>query len=139
MSKDIKPTVSFKNPYWISKHRHYELKHFCLQYPEWKRACSALDERSRVAVVKTAYERRSNSHVDPTAKFALAKSEYMRKIKMVEDVAIETDEELSDYILKAVTEGRPYSYMKTKMDIPCSRDTFYDRCRRFYWLLSQER
>ena len=25
-----------KTEYSLSKHRYYELKHFCLQYPEWK-------------------------------------------------------------------------------------------------------
>lgn len=33
MANDIRPEVSQKNPYWIGKHRYYELKHFCLQYP----------------------------------------------------------------------------------------------------------
>lgn len=33
MSTLIRPEVSEKNKYWIDKHRHYELKHFCLQYP----------------------------------------------------------------------------------------------------------
>ena len=28
--------VSKKNKYYISKHRYYELKHFCLQYKEWE-------------------------------------------------------------------------------------------------------
>ena len=38
MSTDIRPEVSVKNKYWISRHRYYELKHFCLQYGEWKQA-----------------------------------------------------------------------------------------------------
>lgn len=33
MATVIRPEISPKNKYWISKHRHYELKHFCLQYP----------------------------------------------------------------------------------------------------------
>lgn len=35
--------ISKKNPHYISKHRYYELKHFCLQYPEWKHALDILD------------------------------------------------------------------------------------------------
>lgn len=35
--------VSKRNKYYISKHRYYELKHFCLQYPEWKHALDILD------------------------------------------------------------------------------------------------
>lgn len=27
-----KPELSLKNPYYLPRHRYYELKHFCLQY-----------------------------------------------------------------------------------------------------------
>lgn len=36
MGTTIRPELSEKNPYWIERHRYYELKHFCLQYPIWK-------------------------------------------------------------------------------------------------------
>ena len=36
MGTKIRPELSKKNKYWIPRHRYYELKHFCLQYPEWK-------------------------------------------------------------------------------------------------------
>ena len=35
--------LSTKNPCSIPKHRYYELKHFCLQYPDWKKALVLLD------------------------------------------------------------------------------------------------
>lgn len=47
MSKLSKPELSQKNPYWIEKHRYYELKHFCLQYPIWKKAYNSLDGVSK--------------------------------------------------------------------------------------------
>ena len=43
MGTSIRPEVSSKKEYWLSRHRYYELKHFCLQYPEWKRNYRALD------------------------------------------------------------------------------------------------
>lgn len=43
MGTTIRPELSEKNPYWIERHRYYELKHFCLQYPIWKKAYAALD------------------------------------------------------------------------------------------------
>ena len=36
MGTDIRPEITTKSDYQISKHRYYELKHFCLQYIEWK-------------------------------------------------------------------------------------------------------
>lgn len=49
MGTTIRPEISKKNRYWIDKHRYYELKHFCLQYPTWKKAHSSLDSMVRFA------------------------------------------------------------------------------------------
>lgn len=43
MATTIRAELSEKNPYWIEKHRYYELKHFCLQYPIWKKIYRSLD------------------------------------------------------------------------------------------------
>lgn len=44
MGNIIRAEVSESNPYWIEKHRYYELKHFCLQYPTWKRKLVLLEQ-----------------------------------------------------------------------------------------------
>ena len=44
MSTVIRAELSKNNPYYISKHRYYELKHFCLQYNEWKKAYALCNE-----------------------------------------------------------------------------------------------
>ena len=46
MSTVIRPEISDKKKYWISKERYYELKHFCLQYNEWRKLYSELSEAS---------------------------------------------------------------------------------------------
>ena len=46
MATVIRAEISEKNKYWIDKHRHYELKHFCLQYPSWKKAYADFDDTS---------------------------------------------------------------------------------------------
>lgn len=136
MSTLIRPEISRKNKYWIDRHRHYELKHFCLQYPEWKRAY-----RSSPGISSSLNNDspRSSSYGDPTAKQAMHKTYYMERIKLIERVAGEADEQLHNYILKAVTEGLSYTYLRTKMNIPCSRDMYYDRYRKFFWLLDNAR
>ena len=138
MATLIRAEVSTKNKYWIDKHRHYELKHFCLQYPTWKKVYS---EFSDFSIPLSTIERVSTSNLpgDPTAKRAIMKSYYAEKIDMIERVAKETDKYLYDYIIKAVTEGLSYTYLKTKLDIPCGRDMYYDRYRKFVWLLSKVR
>lgn len=138
MATVIRPEISEKSKYYIDKHRYYELKHFCLQYKEWKKAYAACNESiifaSNMERVPT-----SNAPSDLTAKYALRKAFYGERIKMIELAALEADDFLHPYILKAVTEGLSYTHLKSKLDIPCGRDMYYDRYRRFFWLLSEMR
>ena len=138
MATLVRAKISDKNQYYIDKHRHYELKHFCLQYPEWKKKYDILG----VPTMSTSMLERvpmSNIVGDPTARFAINKVYYKERIELIERIAVETDRYLCAYILKAVTEGLSYNYLKTKLNIPCSRDTYYNRYRRFFWLLSESR
>lgn len=138
MSTVIRPEISVKNKYWINKHRHYELKHFCLQYNEWKKAYAACNE---AIIFASEFDRMPSSNIpsDPTAKYAIKKAQYAEKIKLIERIAMEADDFLYPYILKAVTEGLAYTYLKTRLDIPCGKDMYYDRYRKFFWLLSEAR
>lgn len=43
------------------------------------------------------------------------------------------------YILLSVTEGMPWTELEMMEEIPCSRGTFYDRYRKFFWILDQRR
>ena len=138
MATVIRPEISERNKYYIDKHRYYELKHFCLQYNEWKKSYALCNES---VIFASSLENTPTSNIpsDLTAKYAIKKAYYGERIKLIEKAAKESDEFLYTYILKAVTEGLSYTYLKTKMDIPCGRDMYYDRYRRFFWLLSEMR
>ena len=138
MATVIRPELSQKNKYYIDKHRHYELKHFCLQYHNWKQAYSALDEP---CVSISSFERMPTGNLpgDPTGARAAAKAQLYERINMVEQIAKEADDYLWKYILKAVTENLSFTYLKTTLDIPCGKDMYYDRYRKFFWLLNKAR
>lgn len=138
MSTMIRAQLSPKNKYWIDKHRHYELKHFCLQYPMWKKAYADFSDPS---IPLSTIERvpTSNMPGDPTSKRATMRAYYAEKISLIEKAAKEADRYLHDYILKAVTEELSYTYLKTKLEIPCGKDMYYDRYRRFFWILNKLR
>ena len=138
MATVIRPEISTKNKYWIDKHRHYELKHFCLQYPTWKKLHDDALE-SCISAAKLELESSTNAPSDITAKYALRRSQYSDKIKLIEWAAMEADSSLYAYILRAVTEGLSFTYLKSRLNIPCGKDMYYDRYRRFFWLLSEAR
>lgn len=138
MGTTIRPELSTNNPYWIEKHRYYELKHFCLQYPIWRKAYAALEGLSKqpsdIAMFVV-----TNALSDPTAKCATAKAYYSERIDMIERAAERTDQQFAGYIVKAVTEGWSYDILKARLGIPCCKDTYYELYRRFFWLLNKER
>ena len=136
MSTTIRPEVSRKNPYWIEKHRYYELKHFCLQYPIWKKAKAALSGLSQRPLDMVTSK---GNFGNPTAKCAEAREFYSKRMELIEKAATETDAELGGYILKAVTEGISYEHLKARLEIPCCKDVYYELYRRFFWILSRER
>lgn len=138
MATVIRPEISPKNKYWIDKHRHYELKHFCLQYPEWKKAYTNLDNIG-LSISNIEKIPAGNLPGDPIAKRAIAKVQLIERIEMIEKTAKEADDYLWQYLLKAVTENLSYTHLKTKFDIPCGKDMYYDRYRKFFWLLSRVR
>lgn len=138
MGTMTRPNLSEKNRYWIEKHRYYELKHFCMQYPIWKKAYEALDGLSRRPDDLAMFSDRGG-HGDPTAKCAMARKYYSDRMGILEKTAADADPELADYILRGVTEGVSYDYLKARLEIPCSKDTYYERYRKFFWLLNKAR
>lgn len=138
MATTIRPELSKKNEYWIEKHRYYELKHFCLQYPIWKKAYVALDGLSKRPADLAIFSKTRNLG-NPTAKCAEARLFYSDRMDLVERACADTDTELSTYILKAVTEGLSYDYLRTTLDIPCCKDVYYQMYRRFFWILNKLR
>ena len=138
MATVIRAQISENNKYWISKHRHYELKHFCLQYPEWKKEYLTLGVPSASSAMLEVISS-TNTPSDLTARYAIRRVYYAERIDLIEKIAREADKYLHEYILRAVTEGLSYTYLKSKLKIPCSRDMYYDRYRRFFWLLNEAR
>lgn len=96
--------LSAKNPCRIPKHRYYELKHFCLQYPDWKKALVLLDgwntePRDIPGIIK------GRPPESPTERQAIARLYYSGQIAIVDRCIDELDPTLAPFILKGVTEG----------------------------------
>ena len=138
MATTIRPEVSKKNPYYLDRNRYYELKHFCRQYPIWKKAYIALDGLSRRPEDLELFVQPTQTS-DPTARCVESREFYAKRMAMVEQCAREADPELAKYIMSHVTNGDGYSVLKMRDHIPCCKDVFYDTARKFFWLLNKIR
>lgn len=132
----MRSELSKRNKYWLSRRRYLSLYHFCLQYQEWKDEYATLDGKKAINMDGMPH---GSSVGSPTEALGVRRAELSGLIKMIEDTAHETDPMLAKYILRGVTdENATYTYLQMMMDMPCSRNTYYQRKRRFYWLLSKK-
>ena len=129
---NLRSEISNKSPYYISKHRYLELKHFCLQYPEWK------EEINKINWYGRAGDGRSSDISDRVSTLAAFREKFLRQMEIVEQTALNADGDIYEWILKSVCYGVSYNDLRTA-GIPCSKDYFYDRYRRFFYLLDRVR
>ena len=133
---DIRPELSSKNRYWLERHRYYELKHFCLQYPYWKRSVKEIDG---LYSKKFPVEIFGGNFSNPTLKAVEIREEYSNKMILLQDAVMAASPELSDYIFKAVTEGLAYENLHLIHGLPCGREYWYELYRKFFYILSDSR
>lgn len=89
-------------------HRYRELKHFCLQYPEFKRIYDAL----------------CMPHDGETERVAIDKTEYEHAIRLIEMTAWDVSHERYEELMVSVTKDTGYKELK-------------ELRMKFFWMLSR--
>lgn len=128
MGTNLRTTLAKSNPYYISKHRRLELTHFCLQYPEWEEYLTRIDISGD-----------QSEWSDPTCEEAIKRMELKSYIELIETCCHMAGNDIYEYLFRSVTKGESYTFLSTKLNIPCSRDYFYDRQHKFFYILSQKK
>lgn len=132
-----KPELSLKNPYYLPRHRYYELKHFCLQYGDWKRGLARLNVWEAHGY-ETGGIARGNTPSNPTERYALLRAYYSERIALVNHCLSQIEPSIAPYLRKGVTEGLSYNQLRAQ-GCPCGNEMYYDLYHKFFWLLSKER
>lgn len=138
-----KPEVSKKSNYYIPKHRYYELKHFCLQFKDWKRYLADYEGRyPNQLMLHSVFENKLHCS-DPTAYEVERRAYFNSLINTVNKactIACEDESEsIRDCLFEGVTEGLSYDILLARYNIPCGREYYYKVYRRFFWVLDQLR
>ena len=79
MGTTIRSEISKKNEYWIEKHRYYELKHFCMQYPIWKKLIDYIDSVGQAS----DSEIKTNNISDPVLRCVEQREWYISNYKIL--------------------------------------------------------
>ena len=126
-----------KKKYEISKHRFLELYHYCMQYGEWIDELESMTDTVK-GMGNTEGTRSGGNAGSATERLVIRRMKLQEKCEAIEQTAMEADPDLYQYIIEGVTtEYATYNYLKMSKDIPCGKTVYYDRRRKFYWLLSQ--
>lgn len=94
--------------YELPVHRYRELKHFCLQYPEFKRI----------------YDGLCMPHDGETENVAIDKTEYEHAIRLIEMTAWDVSHDRYEELMASVTTDTGYG------ELGCLR-------RKFFWMLDK--
>ncbi len=94
--------LSKKNPYHIPRYRYYELKYFCRQYDDWKKALTLIDgwqtsPNDISGIIKGCPPE------SPTERIALSRVFYSSCIDIVDRCIAELDTALAPYMLLTVS------------------------------------
>lgn len=118
----------------MNKHRMLELKHFCLQYEDWKR------EYVKLVVLKSyGYGEVKGCDIsDRVSQVAIRAKMLDDKMSLVKKCAKEAGGDIWEWLFMAVTCGLSFVTLE-KRGIPCGKDYYYERYRKFFWLLDKER
>jgi len=105
-----------------------------LQYPEW---IEGLKEISLYPEVRES-EVRTGSIKSDVERLVEKRSSYKQKIYILEQAIKELNDPIGCYLFDSVTTGRTFPYYEAK-GIGCGRDYWYDRYRRFFYILDKIR
>ena len=113
---------------YISKHRYYELKHFCYQYHEWEKA------KTQTKIFPGGNFRENFS--DPTGDTAVKLAELNTKIELVDRCLNEVAPEIYIWLKMCIVDGKSYNVL-VPYGVPCGKEYFYQRYRAFFSRLNQ--
>lgn len=123
------------NRYWLSANRRKELKYFCLQYYDWMQLRKVLEGQKSSSIASLT----AKGYNDYVAKKASILGDISRSMQMIERAAKQANNDLSYYILMAVTKGYSYKTLVTKYEIEIVKDIYDHALDKFYWILSNEK
>lgn len=134
---DVRPLNEKK--YGVSKYAFLMAKAYGLRYDEWREELR--NTQSHLPSQRTDIEHRETDIADPTERMGQKRAELVTKIETIEDTVMEAvrgQEAMYPYLLKYVTEeGATYEQMEA-LGMPYGKTLFYEKRRKFYYLLSKK-
>lgn len=127
--------LSKKNKYWLPAEEYATVYHYAKQYPLWEAELRAIGGVSGVSYEGEAVQTSNES--DPTQTHGIRRAEISAKMDAVRGAVDEAAPEIAEFLLLGVAHGLTF-YQLQERGIPCGRKYYYERRRRFYWILARK-
>jgi len=129
--------MEYTGRYSLSRFEFGYAKWYSLKYNEWLEEYNNL--KNSVSGVRYQEAVQGGKDGKPTEQLAVRREELRRKMLKVERAAWEAGGDIAKYIFIAVTnEDVTFRVLKQKYGMPCESTYFYDKRRKYYYLLSKE-
>lgn len=126
--------LSKDSKYYLPKETYLTVRHYCRQYPSWEAVLSTDPDTSR-AITYDVPRVQTSGDSDPASEIAIKRAEIARKKKLVDDAVREAAPEIERFLKLGVCYGMS-EWDLEGMGMPCGKDLYYDRMRKFYWILA---
>lgn len=127
----------YSGKYEMKKEEFLSAKYYAARYGLWLDEYNELKD-SVAAIVPDDMPHAVNNISDPTSRLATRRAELRQKMEIVEKAAFEADEYLAKWLLIMAKDPEiTYKKMRNSYEIPCGSRQYYERRRKFYWLLAK--
>ncbi len=125
-----------KKKYDLSKKKFLYVLRFAYMYPEWKRELK--EETYGLSSVQIDGMPKGNKGINQVQEISIKRKELEERCKLIEQTAISVAPDFyQELIFGATNEGITYAYLNSRFKIPCGRNLYYERRRKFYYELSK--
>ena len=128
--------LSKDSKYYLPKETYQMVQHYCRQYRTWEDELSTEPDTSR-AITYDVPRVQTSGDGDPTSETAMGRAEIAKKKKMVDDTIHEVAPEIEEFLKRGVCYGDP-EWILEQDGMPCGKDLYYDRKRKFYWTMAKK-
>ena len=110
--------------------------HFSLQYPNWVQELRTEPDTSK-AITYDEERVQTSGGYDACSETAMRRYALAKKKQLVEDTVREVAPEIYEYLLLGVAYGWTFWQLK-QQGIQCEKTMYYERRRKFYYILAQK-
>lgn len=121
----------------MSKEAFLQALYFAYRYQEFKDILEEMGDGSKA--LSYDGQPRGTSAGSSLEDLAIKRAKISAKIDLIESSVYEADPDLFMWLLKGVTsDSVGYNYLHFQLHMPCGRNQYYDRRRKFYYILSKK-